>query len=295
MRRTWTLVEALVVLAVVLVATCLLLPPIRAAQDQARAIQCVTNLKQIGLALHNYHSANSSFPMSSLTQGGLGHGHSGFTALLPYLELSRVYNGYNFWLANWHLTNSTAVRTQIGTYVCPDNPAIEPTLASAIRTIDGQPYGGKSVFAASHYGMNWGGGRAGWGTDFERQYGGGGQGVLLSLPSLGPNGKPNRTIRLADVLDGTSFTLAIVEKRAGRGWAVGGWAGSEFDAHSSPSYDGDDPLSRRVYPGSEHPEGVSALFCDGSVRRLKPTIDRAVWFALLTRASGEVIDPKQLD
>lgn len=294
MRRPFTLIEGGVVVLVAAVAAGLALPSLRAAQDEARAQGCLDNLKMLGLALHNYHAVNQSLPISSLSQGGLGLGHSGFAALLPYLEHAPVYNTYNFWLPNWHRANATTVRTRVDLFLCPDNDDREPTPAAAIRTVDGQSYGGTSTFAANHYGMNWGGGRAGWGEQFDRQYEGGFRGLLLAVPAQGPDG-PTRTVAFADVHDGLAFTIAIAEKRAGRGWAVGGWAGSEFDAHTGPRYDGDDPLARRVYPGSTHAEGTHVLMGDGSARSLRPALNGAVWFALLTRASGEVIPPNALD
>ncbi len=92
-----------------------------------------------------------------------------------------------------------------------------------------------------------------------------------------------------EITDGTAFTLAIVEKRDSFGWDVGGWGGSEFDVHTAPAYVGDDPLARKVYSGSPHADGPTALLCDGSVRRLPARQDRILWYALLTRAGGEVI------
>ena len=149
----------------------------------------------------------------------------------------------------------------------------------------------KADFAKGHYGVNWGGGHDGWnqgggtyrrtppkggargpwGEDFVKQRGTY-LGVMMTV--ITPDGEVKakdgkalaRSVRLGDITDGTSFTLAFVEKRDSFGWAVGGWGGSEFDVHTSPAYDGDDPLARKVYSGSTHIQGPNAAMCDGSVR-----------------------------
>ena len=106
----------------------------------------------------------------------------------------------------------------------------------------------------------------------------------------GPDNKPRaRNIRMTDILDGTNSTVAFAEKRASFGWAVGGWGGSEFDVHTSPAYEGDDRLARKVYSGSTHADGPNIAMCDGSVRTLSPKQNKVIWYALITRAGGEII------
>src|SRR5262249_30807594 len=152
----------------------------------------------------------------------------------------------------------------------------------------------RSTFARAHYGANWGGGRGPWGEDFVKQKGTY-LGVMMTVITpdgklKGPDGRPRaRCVSLKDITDGVSLTLAMVEKRDSFGWAVGGWGGSEFDVHTSPAYEGDDPLARKVYTGSNHTNGPSAVFCDASVRRLSARLDQKVWYALLTRAGGEAV------
>ena len=105
-----------------------------------------------------------------------------------------------------------------------------------------------------------------------------------------PDGRPRaRNVHFAEITDGLSFTVAIMEKRDSFGWAVGGWGGSEFDVHTTPAYRGDDKMSQKVYSGSTHPEGANGLLCDGSVRSLPARQDKKIWYRLITRAGGEVV------
>jgi prepilin-type processing-associated H-X9-DG protein len=284
-----TLVELLVLAAVVGVVLALAVPALGTARAAARRASCVQNLRQIGLALMNYASATEVFPMSRVVGEGHGNEHSTFTNVLPYLEQIPLYNGYNFSLENWHVANETATGTTVETFLCPDNPDTESLPAWEVRYPEG-----RSKFAKGHYGVNWGGGRGPWGEDFVKEKGTY-LGVMMAVVTpegreKGRDGKPKaRNISIADITDGTAFTLAIVEKRDSFGWAVGGWGGSEFDVHTTPAYQGDDKVARRVYTGSPHANGPNALFCDASVRTLPAREDKKIWYRLITRAGGEAV------
>src|SRR4051794_7023724 len=97
-RRGFTLIELLVVIAIIGVLVALLLPAVQAAREAARRSQCTNNLKQIGLGLHNYHDTLESFP-ASRAGGVFGSAdmdaHSGFVALLPFIEQAPMYNAWN--------------------------------------------------------------------------------------------------------------------------------------------------------------------------------------------------------
>ena len=125
-RRGFTLIELLVVIAIIAVLIALLLPAVQAAREAARRAQCVNNLKQIGLALHNYNSSINAFPWDH-GPGGWNE-WSSLTMLLPYIEQAPLFNLINFastgngcnpGLSN---INSTAAFTRINNFVCPSDP-----------------------------------------------------------------------------------------------------------------------------------------------------------------------------
>ncbi len=104
-ERGFTLIELLVVIAIIAVLIALLLPAVQAAREAARRAQCVNNLKQIGLAMHNYHSTNDSFPQGhsqAAHLGGYSGGYAGWTEwsaqaeLLGFMEQGPIYNTINF-------------------------------------------------------------------------------------------------------------------------------------------------------------------------------------------------------
>jgi prepilin-type processing-associated H-X9-DG protein len=286
----------LVVAALVFLAVALTVPELRAAQLRARRGACAQNLREMGLALHNYHAVNNCYPMSAVA-GGKGHGvgHSGFALTLPFMEQIALYNGYNFADENWHIANSTCVRTSVRAYLCPETQgSVDLLPAAEILTPDGKPAypQSRSVFARSHYGANWGGGHAGWGDDFvksERTY----RGVMMTVVDE-KNRDRSRIIGMRDIIDGTSNTLIVAEKLDSQGWGVGGWGGSEFDVAESPTYNGKDDKARRVFSGSPHEGGLNILYCDGSARFLPSSTDRKVWYALITRDGAEIIKPSDL-
>src|SRR5262245_5154362 len=136
LRRShaFTLIELLVVIAIIAVLIGLLLPAVQAAREAARRAQCVNNLKQIGLALHNYESSHGSFPAGYQSWPGVGFrdaqtgdwgpGWGWLTALLPQVEQGTLYNSLNLILPCWGPANTTLVKTSLQVYLCPsaNNP-----------------------------------------------------------------------------------------------------------------------------------------------------------------------------
>ena len=186
-RRGFTLIELLVVIAIIAVLIALLLPAVQAAREAARRAQCLNNLKQIGLALHNYHSAIGTFPMTATTAYSdpgvqTNWGTWGSLALmLPYLEQKPVYDAINFNWDGWQGTmgpaaNRTVFNLKLNSFVCPSDG------------LNGQAntnnyFGSIGTTGAAFY-------------------------SIIGSTGIFSNG---RTYGIADVTDGTSNTIAYSE------------------------------------------------------------------------------------
>jgi prepilin-type N-terminal cleavage/methylation domain-containing protein/prepilin-type processing-associated H-X9-DG protein len=125
-RRGFTLIELLVVIAIIGVLIALLLPAVQAAREAARRAQCTNNLKQIGLAMHNYHDANNCLPIAcvvSRTAAGVPvfQGWGALARIMPYLEGQNLYAAMNFEIGNETLQNATAIAVGTKTYICPSD------------------------------------------------------------------------------------------------------------------------------------------------------------------------------
>jgi prepilin-type N-terminal cleavage/methylation domain-containing protein len=201
-RRGFTLIELLVVIAIIGVLIALLLPAVQQAREAARRIQCTNNMKQIGVALHNYISAQGSFPPGiDSTTSNLPNEHSAWVAwsahamLLPYLEQNAIYNAANFnWACAWygdqaHATNTTASFTRLNAFLCPSDPlAGRPNLNN---------YHGSLGTGITRYNAPNGSTNGVFGTYDDNEYG--------------------LVYNLASVTDGTSNTIAFGEGLVGDG------------------------------------------------------------------------------
>jgi prepilin-type N-terminal cleavage/methylation domain-containing protein/prepilin-type processing-associated H-X9-DG protein len=152
-RQGFTLIEMLVVISIVAVLIALLLPAVQAAREAARRVQCSNNLKQIGLALQNYHTVHDTFPPGAI--GLPGHpiecqrrGHSVFTLLLPFVEQTPAFNAINFSFgsygyqgpANAGAINWTGLSHRVATYICPSDTQQIPRLSKLEDPVNGVTY-----------------------------------------------------------------------------------------------------------------------------------------------------------
>lgn len=232
-KRGFTLIELLVVIAIIAVLIALLLPAVQQARESARRSQCRNNLKQIGLAMHNYHDVYNRFPLPSILAGVAASGSIAGTnvwslAILPYMDQAPVYNRYDTNYSAWDARNQEAGQTVIESYLCPTAPTpsrVTSTIpAGGMAGLNAAPLTLTNAGAISYISVtnvqsdfirpayNVPAGdtslkdRVGWAKGAVR---------VLDAPQLGyDNGGSGG--RLRDITDGTSNTVMIVEL-AGRG------------------------------------------------------------------------------
>src|SRR4051812_1449900 len=132
-RRAFTLIELLVAISIISVLIAMLLPAVQAAREAARRMQCVNNLKQLGLATHSYESSNGALPpqmVLSFAKGGAVAWKSTWGAssrVMPYLEQGVLYNAINYTSKVSDPSNATAVASQVSTFLCPSEVNPQPS------------------------------------------------------------------------------------------------------------------------------------------------------------------------
>jgi prepilin-type N-terminal cleavage/methylation domain-containing protein/prepilin-type processing-associated H-X9-DG protein len=279
----FTLIELLVVIAIIGVLIGLLLPAVQKVREAAARMQCENNLKQIGLALHDYHDTNKMFPpgyASNYDSAGndTGPGWGWAAYLLPHIEQQNLYAAIRFDRPIEAPANSGARLTAIKTYLCPSDNA-PPTWTASRYDALGNPVAAVCDVASANY----------VGVFGVSEPGVDGEGVFFR----------NSTVRIADITDGTSQALLVGERAhalAPAAW-VGAVTGAEiYPYNSSNMVLGHTAESRGpAVPfdvnnfSSRHTAGVNFVFADGHVQFLTGAVSQAVYEALSTRAGGEPV------
>jgi prepilin-type N-terminal cleavage/methylation domain-containing protein/prepilin-type processing-associated H-X9-DG protein len=327
-RPAFTLIELLVVIAIIAVLIALLLPAVQAAREAARRIQCVNNMKQLGLALANYHDVHNVIVTArvfSTAQCPSGNVLSGcqdtpwFCLLLPQFEQQTLYSAFNFTLGSSGpgnlglLVNSTVTLAKIAMFQCPsdrDSLFVAPPIPTETR---------------GNYGINWGN------TQYDQGL------ITTNFPAGTTRPMPfplDKAVSYAAVLDGLSQTVFMSEVLKGsnndvRGlvWSSLAGAGSfstrftpnsfvDFYHNPVPTLTPAGVANADILPSGfcvpepvlglpclnvrtfayafagargRHPGGVNTLFGDGSVRFIKNTVNGATWIALGSISGGETV------
>ncbi|MFO0809033.1 MAG: DUF1559 domain-containing protein [Gemmataceae bacterium] len=322
-RRGFTLIELLVVIAIIAVLIGLLLPAVQKVRESAARAKCQNNLKQIGLALHNYESAYRVLPAGYVSTPNVGYrdaqtgdwgpGWGWLAILLPFVEQEPLYKSLRLDLPCWDAANSAAVKTQVSIYICPTATNDGPTVGVtdiAMNVLN------NAVFARANYVHNVGWNDI-WSSPATTNY---------DDPFYGCNGVMyrNSRVKFADVTDGLSNTVFAGERTpylADAVWAgvvpgakhysyneyassgTGGTginydnAGSYVGANSGPSiYEDPQIIHPPNWPGghtdqmhSQHSGGCNILMGDGSVRFYADGARFSVFQALCSRNGGEAV------
>ena len=270
--RGFTLIELLVVIAIIAVLIALLLPAVQQARESARRTQCKNNLKQIGLALHNYHDLFNQLPLGEVTnRGAITSAWSWAVAILPQIDQAPLYGGLTPGDTPLHAALADPVKVKMlqksmPAFLCPSDTTQSLNLNRPLRQTNGSQV---QVATSNYLGAH---GVCAWNPVSGRQAG-------VFAWNLGAS--------FSGITDGTSNTIAVGERASGivRGTTPGGagvWAGvttvnnisfqltlpsDSVDGVLSLAYDSMNPASNACHMySSRHVGGAHFLMCDGAVR-----------------------------
>jgi prepilin-type N-terminal cleavage/methylation domain-containing protein len=315
-KSGFTLIELLVVIAIIAILIALLLPAVQQAREAARRTQCKNNLKQLGLALHNYHDTYTTFTASSYelgnnsswaaNYGSVSTGYSnlsGMVLLLPYLEQGNIYSKWDFnHAASWGYATLGTLRvkgnpdvnfdlanTPLAAFTCPSDIGM-PFFPSV-----GSPHYSASPTKTGTYRTNY---------DFSINVGEYGTGLFwvrsVGLTARAMFGEASNS-KIRDVRDGTSNTVMISEQTRERSsgvcssWAARQWVatGVHFGADHRRLNDFRPgvPTGTHTYgsAGSLHTGGLQVVLADGSVRFISENLDATTQTNLHRMADGAVL------
>ena len=312
LRPGFTLIELLVVIAIIGVLVGLLLPAVQQAREAARRSACSNNMKQQGLAIHNFADVNPErFPAGWVGEyengewhGDEGEGFGFASRMLPFIEQNNVYKTINFNQQVSHSSNAAARTTVISTFLCPSdsyssgdvfNPGAE---GSGEDTPDASP--GSTQYSRSNYPGVFGSEHMGGHDDHddltaalnvedEGLEPGEGNGIFFAGGANGENG-----VQFRDVTDGLSKTIMIGERDSRLGGSLWIGRGDGLEAGMSRVvgvgehvFNSGDPHFEDFF--SSHPGGVSFVFADGHIAFLSDGMSEPLFQSLATRAGKEVV------
>jgi len=288
-RSGFTLIELLTVIAVIGILVGLLLPAVQSAREAACRTQCANNLKQLGLAVHNYHDRCGSFPPSTVVDWNQPEPTgwwSWIARVLPDLDERPLYERLDLCEDVWTNCHKYKPYTsqRLAVLLCPSDPHGDRVYES-----DAECPGGEAYALTNYLGCR----------GSTRQPPPPSGVYPRELPGNGVFPDVNRVARLAHIVDGTSQTILVGERPADPGAYWGWWAaGRGVDDHGLGDYvldvseglhKGDLGGAHLLHYWSAHPGGAQFTMCDGSVRFLPYSIDEATFLALGSLNGGEIV------